>query len=155
MILSSFFYFCIYLSLLRDYSSPSHPFSHLPLHSYPAPSLYNAVLTMENFYFPISCSYSEDLELGTTGEKEHTTSVFLGLSLPHSMWSSLVPSTYFKILWLLGRRDGSVVKGTASSSCGPGFNSQHPHGSSQLTIIPVAWDPTTFTHTRSKKHQCI
>ena len=35
-----------------------------------------------------------------------------------------------------GMRDGSAVKGTDSSSRGIGFKSQHPHGSSQLSITP-------------------
>ena len=34
-------------------------------------------------------------------------------------------------------RDGTVVKSTVCSSKGPGINSQHPHGSSQLTVTPV------------------
>jgi hypothetical protein len=34
-------------------------------------------------------------------------------------------------------RDGSVVKSTSSSSRGPRFNSQPPHGSSQLSVTPL------------------
>ena len=41
-----------------------------------------------------------------------------------------------------GWRDGSVVKSTDCPSRGPGFNSQHPHGSSQLSEDPVAGDHT-------------
>ena len=48
-----------------------------------------------------------------------------------------------------GWRDGSVVKSTDSSSRGSGFNYQHPHGSSQLSVIPVPGDPTPMA-----KHQC-
>jgi hypothetical protein len=32
--------------------------------------------------------------------------------------------------------DGSAVKSTDRSSRGTGFNSQHPHGSSQLSVMP-------------------
>ena len=41
-----------------------------------------------------------------------------------------------------GWRDSSVVKSTDYSSRGPRFNSQHPHGSSQLSVTPVPGDPT-------------
>ena len=41
-----------------------------------------------------------------------------------------------------GWRDGSVVKSTGCSSRGPQFNSQHPHGSSQLSVTPASGDPT-------------
>jgi hypothetical protein len=34
-----------------------------------------------------------------------------------------------------GWRDGSVVKSAGCSSRGPEFNSQQPHGSSQLSVI--------------------
>lgn len=37
----------------------------------------------------------------------------------------------------VGRRDGSVVRSTACTSKGPGFDSQDSHGSSQLFVIPV------------------
>jgi hypothetical protein len=36
-----------------------------------------------------------------------------------------------------GWRDGSVVKSTGCSSKGPRFNSQYPHGGSQLSITSV------------------
>jgi hypothetical protein len=35
-----------------------------------------------------------------------------------------------------GWRSDSVVKTTACFPRGPGFNSQHPHGSSQLSVTP-------------------
>jgi hypothetical protein len=38
-------------------------------------------------------------------------------------------------MFILDWRDGSLVKGTGYSSKGPRFNSQHPQGSSQLSII--------------------
>jgi hypothetical protein len=34
-------------------------------------------------------------------------------------------------------RDGLVIKSTGSSSEGPGFNPQHPHDSSHMTVTPV------------------
>ncbi|KAL1786305.1 tRNA-splicing endonuclease subunit Sen15 [Sigmodon hispidus] len=37
----------------------------------------------------------------------------------------------------MGWRDGSVVKSTDCSSGGHEFNSQHPHGSSQLSVVSV------------------
>jgi len=37
-----------------------------------------------------------------------------------------------------GWRNSSVVKSTDCSSTGRGFNSQHPHGSSQRPVIPVS-----------------
>lgn len=36
-----------------------------------------------------------------------------------------------------GWRDGLVVKRTGWSARGPGFDSKHPHGSSQWSVIPV------------------
>jgi hypothetical protein len=39
-----------------------------------------------------------------------------------------------------GWRDGSAVKNTGCSSKGPGFNSQHPRGSSHLPVTPVPGD---------------
>ena len=53
-----------------------------------------------------------------------------------------------------GEMDGSAVKSTYCSSRGPGFNSQHPHGSSQLSVTPVS-DTLTQTHMQAHKHQCI
>ena len=38
---------------------------------------------------------------------------------------------------------GSVVKSTDCSSRGPRFNSQHPHGGSQLSVAPVPEDPAS------------
>ena len=38
-------------------------------------------------------------------------------------------------------RDGSVVKGLGCSSRGPGFDSQYPHGGSQLSVTPFLRDP--------------
>ena len=50
-----------------------------------------------------------------------------------------------------GWRDGSVVKSTGCSSRGPGFSSQHPHGSLQLFVTPIS---DTFTQTNMQaKHQ--
>jgi hypothetical protein len=58
-------------------------------------------------------------------------------------------NTYiFKKKWgLWGWRDGSAVKSTGCSSRRPGSSSQHPHGSSQLSVISV---PGYQTH--SHKH---
>jgi hypothetical protein len=44
---------------------------------------------------------------------------------------------HLKVLKMGGWRDGSVVKSTGCSSRGPRFNSQHLHGSSQLSATPV------------------
>ena len=35
---------------------------------------------------------------------------------------------------------------------GPEFNSQHPHGSLQLSVIPVPGDPTSHTDTHADKN---
>jgi hypothetical protein len=43
---------------------------------------------------------------------------------------------------ITGWRDGSIVKSTGRYSRGPRFCSQHPHGSSQLSVIPVSGDLT-------------
>jgi hypothetical protein len=43
------------------------------------------------------------------------------------------------------------VKNTSCSSRGLGFNSQHPHGSSQLSVIPVPGN-TTFSHMERRLH---
>ena len=48
-----------------------------------------------------------------------------------------------------GWRSGSVVKSTGCFSRVPRFNSQHPHGSSQLSLTPVPGDPTP-----SLRHAC-
>jgi len=37
-------------------------------------------------------------------------------------------------------KDGSVVKSIGCSSRGPVFDSQHPHGSSHLSVTPVLED---------------
>ena len=42
----------------------------------------------------------------------------------------------------MGWRDGLAVKSTSCSSRGPEFNSQHPHGSSKLSVTPVPGDLT-------------
>jgi hypothetical protein len=47
------------------------------------------------------------------------------------------------------RRDVLSVKSTTCSSRGPGFNSQYPQGSSQLSITPVSGDLTP-----SHRHTC-
>jgi hypothetical protein len=41
-----------------------------------------------------------------------------------------------------GWRDSSVIKSTNCSSRGPGFDSQQPHGSSHLSVTPVAGNLT-------------
>jgi len=51
--------------------------------------------------------------------------------------------------FLKGQRDGSEVKSTRRSSRGPGFNSQHPHGSSKLSVAPDPGDPIA-----SHRHTC-
>jgi hypothetical protein len=48
-----------------------------------------------------------------------------------------------KCSWGRGWRHGSVVKGTGYSSKIPRLSSQHPHSSSQLSVIPVPGDLTT------------
>jgi hypothetical protein len=58
-------------------------------------------------------------------------------------------------------RNGLVVKSTGCPSRGPGFNSQHPHGGSQVSVSPVPGDLTpshrytcrqnTNTHTIKNK----
>jgi len=59
----------------------------------------------------------------------------------------LVPAA-FKCYWGVGEcckwgwKDGSVIKSTGCSSRGFRFNSQHPCGSSQLSVIPVPGDLT-------------
>jgi hypothetical protein len=49
-----------------------------------------------------------------------------------------------------GWRDGSVDKSTDYSSRGPGFKSQHPHGSSQLSVTPVIRDNPKETKNHSE-----
>ena len=46
-------------------------------------------------------------------------------------------------------RDGSAGKSNGCSTKGPGFNSQHPHGSFQLPLTPVPGDTTP-----SNRHTC-
>lgn len=45
-------------------------------------------------------------------------------------------------------RDGSAGKGAVSSRRGYGVSSQHSHGGSQLFVIPVSWDPISFSDLR-------
>ena len=45
----------------------------------------------------------------------------------------------------MGLERCSAVQYTDCSSIGPGFNSQHPHGSSQLSIAPAPEEPIAFT----------
>lgn len=42
----------------------------------------------------------------------------------------------------MGWRDGSVLKSTSCYFRGPGFDSQHAHGSSLESVTPVSWDLT-------------
>ena len=49
---------------------------------------------------------------------------------------------------LQGWWDGSVVKSSDYSSRGPRFKSQHPHGSSQLSVTPVPENLTSL-------YQCV
>lgn len=46
----------------------------------------------------------------------------------------------FSVVKVVGQRDGSLVKSAGCSSREAGFNSQHPHGSSQLFVTPVSGD---------------
>ena len=48
-----------------------------------------------------------------------------------------------------GWRDVSEVKNTDCSCRGLGFNSQYPHGTTQLSVTPVPGDPTL-----SHRHAC-
>lgn len=51
---------------------------------------------------------------------------------------------------MTGWRDGSVIKSSGSSSRGPRFNFQHPHGSLQLSVIPGGGDlAPSHRHTTS------
>lgn len=58
---------------------------------------------------------------------------------------------YFRV----GQRDGSRVKGNVSSSRGTEFNSQHLHGSFQLSVSnPSSRESDTLTQTYMQaKHQ--
>lgn len=51
-----------------------------------------------------------------------------------------------------GYRDVSVVVTTYCSSQRPGFDSQHPHGSSQLSVTPVMGGKTPSSGLRA--HAC-
>ena len=54
-----------------------------------------------------------------------------------------------------GWRDGSALKSTGCSSRRPGFNTQHPHSSSQLSVTPAPGDPTpsdVFRHPQVITH---
>ena len=58
-----------------------------------------------------------------------------------------LPREQFKNMNSRGWRDDSAVKSTGCSSRGPGFNSQHLHGSSQLSVTPVPGDVmSTYRH---------
>jgi hypothetical protein len=54
---------------------------------------------------------------------------------------------------VIGWRDGSMVKNIDCSSRESGFNSQHPHGCSQLYITPVPGDLTSTQTYMKAKHQ--
>ena len=47
------------------------------------------------------------------------------------------PTNYFIKNFLKDWRVGSAVKSTGCSCRGPRFDSQHPHGGSQSSVIPV------------------
>ena len=53
-------------------------------------------------------------------------------------FATLAPENLKCICW--SWRNGLVVKSTSCSSRGPGFSSQHPHGSSQVSLTPVPED---------------
>jgi hypothetical protein len=77
----------------------------------------------------------------------------LGTELRTSVLLTAEPSLqaqakYFLKSKIRGWRDGSAVKNTGCSSRGPRFNSQHPHGGSQLCdTVPH----TTVCNSSSKK----
>jgi hypothetical protein len=50
------------------------------------------------------------------------------------------------------RRDGSAAKNTDFCFRGPGFNFQHPHGNSQLTVILVGEDLTPSHRHKSRQN---
>jgi hypothetical protein len=50
-----------------------------------------------------------------------------------------------------GWRVGSAVKSTDCSSRGSGFNSQHPHGSLQLSVTPRS-DPSDIDAGKTSMH---
>jgi hypothetical protein len=50
-----------------------------------------------------------------------------------------------------GWRSGSEVKSTGYSSKGPGFNSQHPHDSSHLSVTPASHRHTCRQDTNAHK----
>ena len=62
----------------------------------------------------------------------------------------------YKLSNLGGWRDGSAAKSTGCSSRGPGFNSQHPHGSLQLsgTPVPRGSDALTQILYKQNTNQC-
>ena len=49
-----------------------------------------------------------------------------------------------------GWRDDSAVRSTGCSSRGPGFNSQNPHGGSQLSVAPIPGDQAPSDTNESK-----
>ena len=53
-----------------------------------------------------------------------------------------------------GWRDGSVLKNTDCSARGPGSNSQHPHGSSELCVTPVPEDLAPSHRHTCRQQQC-
>jgi len=72
----------------------------------------------------------------------------------YSKWSHRQrhrPMLLFVISWKLWNwRDGLVVKNIGCSPRVPRFNSQHPHGGSQLSVTPVSGDPTPSHRHASK-----
>ena len=68
-----------------------------------------------------------------------------------SYFSYFITLFYFLKRFILGWRGGSGVKSTGYSSRGPGFNSQHLHDSSHLSVTPVPGDLTQIY--MQAKHQ--
>jgi hypothetical protein len=63
-----------------------------------------------------------------------------GKKCPRSESRNRINKENTNMVW----RDGSAVKNTGCSSRRPGFNSQHPHGTSQLSVTPVPEDLAPF-----------
>ena len=79
----------------------------------------------------------------------------LGNERPDDTWDLVVNQSNQMVSFRLseerGWRDGSAGKSTGCSSRGPGFNSQHAHGSSQLSVTPGS---NAFTKAyKQAKHQ--
>lgn len=85
------------------------------------------------------------------------TSLNVAIKSEVHKWEASFSNTVTR--WLRNGENDSVIKSNDCSSRGRGFKSQQPHGSSQLSTMPVPGNPTSSSGLRTRtcmvhRHTC-